>query len=316
MTTNDRDDARLPEFGAGKPVESVSMSESTLGTIGRVIAPHGSENPSRSIAGALATIARVTRHAAGAHGITLSTDDPRRIAELETQLAEERAKVAALSQPRVFSLSGVVEADLAERYESLRSENEALRLERDQALTRAEEWANEAGKARKEREDFRVSGFVLEDNLAQVTGRLETATAQLADMTAERDAAAENARRERDIGTGLYGALSYQTALVDRLTDAVDREANDIGGESSGSVLRLLGENLSDVTAALKVAHGHEKPRCRVVTSPRFYNDVAREVATDALWLHLRPSGIGGRQRCRVMVDEVAEALGMRRAQA
>lgn len=50
----------------------------------------------------------------------------------------------------------------------------------------------------------------------------------------------------------LRGALQTQTDLVDRLTDAVDREANDIGGESSLSVLRELGPHLSVAKDALK----------------------------------------------------------------
>jgi hypothetical protein len=50
----------------------------------------------------------------------------------------------------------------------------------------------------------------------------------------------------------LRKALTIQTDLVVRLCDAVDREAEDIGGESALSVLQLLGPNLTAVGIVLQ----------------------------------------------------------------
>lgn len=59
------------------------------------------------------------------------------------------------------------------------------------------------------------------------------------------------ARARLSSAAQLRSAFAAQTELVDRLCDAVDREAADIGGESSLSVLQLLGPNLSVSRAAL-----------------------------------------------------------------
>jgi len=193
--------------------------------------------------------------------------------------------------------------------------------------------------------------------------QLERAEDEASRYQAERDAARDIAARFRD-------ELTRQTDLVDRLTDAVDREANDIGGEGSLTVLRLLGPNLTSARAALATVPGdmeaeqairrsrdafiaaiHKatpngqyvevqhhpngdwsvcdtptKPRCRVVTSPRFYGEAdrgraARAFHDDALGAsdHAFPDrGEGDKTRdwCFEVVDCVAEALGMRRAGA
>lgn len=62
-----------------------------------------------------------------------------------------------------------------------------------------------------------------------------------------------------EAGAGVREALRVQTDLVGRLCDAVDREAEDIGGESSLSVLRLLGPHHAVAVAALtKAVRSHD----------------------------------------------------------
>ena len=54
----------------------------------------------------------------------------------------------------------------------------------------------------------------------------------------------------------LADTLRVQTGLVERLTDAVEREMNDIGGEGSLTVLREMGPSYEAARAALAAWEG------------------------------------------------------------
>jgi hypothetical protein len=57
----------------------------------------------------------------------------------------------------------------------------------------------------------------------------------------------------------LRGAATDVADLVERLTDAVERETHDIGGEGSLTVLRLLGPAYDRLRAALTSPDGGRK---------------------------------------------------------
>jgi len=120
------------------------------------------------------------------------------------------------------------------------------------------------------------------------TSTIQAMTSRVADLTAERDAAAENARRERE----RYDELHRTTTLAN---DAISKAGDEI-------------ERLRRIDRS--------RPRCRVVTSPRFYSEEDHQRAADELSrliLNTNRTGDLGR-RCKDYVVTVATALGMRRA--
>ena len=123
-------------------------------------------------------------------------------------------------------------------------------------------------------------------------------------LEVEREAAAENARRERDRAEVAEGKLKSVAGFLDAIHTAtpngeyVEVQHHPDGGWS--------------------VCEKPAKPRCRVVTSPRFYSDGQRETATNIILDSFDPLGAGQNPQVRHarsrIVDAVATALGMRRA--
>lgn len=138
---------------------------------------------------------------------------------------------------------------------------------------------------------------------AETIGKLQMIGA---DLTAERDAAAENARRERDQHTETVRSLDW-------VQDAFERHEipGRQWGEQRGVVARLWVEDLKGQIARLLRQVDRRRDFARVVTSPRFYSEEQREAA--ALDMPFRIDSMDDR---RETVDAVAQALGMRRAAA
>ena len=138
------------------------------------------------------------------------------------------------------------------------------------------------------------------------TSTVQAMASRVADLTVERDAAAENARRERD-RRGTYDAEMLRAGAV-----ALYQAATGLGvdrlyqvGPQHAAVRKTFVESI--LRAVGLVTEREEKPLVRVVTSPRFYSEEDRQRAVKA-YLHDRYGCAGD------VIDTVAAALGMRRA--
>lgn len=147
-----------------------------------------------------------------------------------------------------------------------------------------------------------------QDSVAHVIRAL---AAQVADLTAERDAAAENARRERD-RRGTYDAemlcqcaARFEQFILEAGTEFI--RSNHHTGEAN----RRLMVELILRTAGL-VTMREAKPVVRVVTSPRFYSEAQAWDAADRVRQHRRGTVVT--ENDERTADAVAFALGMRRA--
>lgn len=116
--------------------------------------------------------------------------------------------------------------------------------------------------------------------------------------------------RERDVARS--AAVHYRDALIEARFQFAQVEQRFPPGSGATAAI-------AKIDAAL-TAIPEDKPRCRVVTSPRFYSLDDRSRAINALETAIedttRPPGGTRRHYLAQTVDIVAEALGMRRAVA
>jgi hypothetical protein len=274
-------------------------------------------NPAPDVAALTVKLADVETERDQARELADQADGYLRRAEIaEGERDELASKVQALSEPRVFNVAGLVDADLAERYENLRSSYANLEAQLD-ALKHelASEIAKVAGlwcrvedvEAERDTAEKRAEAF--RETILEYAG-------QLTDAIEQRDAAAENARRERD-RHGTYDAETLAAA-----GEQLGRNALTLGTgmltASGGEATRYRAHFVESILrAAGLVSQREQKPRCRVVTSPRFYSEEERlaaagEVSKLAISRHGSGDTLG--VRCLAYVDAVAQALGMRRA--
>jgi len=170
---------------------------------------------------------------------------------------------------------------------------------------------------------LRDDAIVDEERIGELEAKLTAAEGKIEDLTVERDAAAENARRERG-RRGTYNDDDLQTGAERMRRDILTLGGDDlhsIGPDGQRKRVAVVEATLRSI--GLRTER-EERPRCRVVTSPRFYSNEQREEAISAIsrvpmsW----PGGAGtvrsylGRIVVGQMLDAGAQALGMRRAAA
>lgn len=209
-------------------------------------------------------------------------------------------------------------AELREEHHVALDELETARTQRDTATARLADMTtnrdalDQACQRKDERIDQLVAGA--RTSTAQITDLM----GEVADLAIQRDAAAENARRERD-RRGTYSDDTLKDCedhLLDTLrlvgTNALLRPHGNDGPQARGVIVEAI------LRKAGLVSRSEQKPVVRVVTSPRFYG-------TQETWHGIAAlRGEVARQCGAIPVDDdvamiraveaVASALGMRRA--
>jgi hypothetical protein len=197
---------------------------------------------------------------------------------LSTALRDQDRRVAQLTAgPQFFAVTGLVDADLAERYESLKAAHATVQAERDAAikLHRADllEW-------RSLWRPHDVDALIERRRAGEELDGAETAEIALWSMD----------RQGRAI------------RFVAELATMTDIEAEFINGDELRSVARLL--QVPDMDGEVEA------------TLPRLYGEEDRDRAIAATHRQADPINLISGLRAGMIVDAVALALGMRRAGA
>lgn len=340
------------EHGTNPP-QGAQESETTTGRADGApnsgTTPHGAKNPSRSpeerIADAFLDVAVRFRRLVPAERVEelerelarvndMHADAVAQVRPLEMQLSGSRAvaerlrgdlerrdeqiegyKGGVFAAERAFERVTRQLADMTTERVSLHQSMDRKDRRIAELQARNDTQAATIARISEERESFRASGFVHEDQLGVLDRSVERLIEQLASMTAERDAAAENARRERD-RRGTY-TNDELVSLADVLLETLRMlGSDDLLGEGKAPVARreIIVENILRRKGLRSMTE--QKPVVRVVTSPRFYSDEQREEAAQALRSMIFALPAVHEDKTGSAVDTIAEALGMRRAKS
>jgi hypothetical protein len=216
-------------------------------------------------------------------------DEGPQVAALAVKLADAEEQLAKYEAVGTDSLSGVDEVAKALRGSA---------MAREQRSTAANLLERMRAAIRHDRE-----------HAGKIEARVRVLTAQLADMTTNRDALDEACQRKdkRIVATEIERDTARDIAALfrERLTEIRDYLAKE---ERFAPTIKIIDATLETVPP--------ERPRCRVVTSPRFYGDVEHRRAVNAAARNgIKTNMDWGRwENVEEIVDVVATALGMRRA--
>jgi hypothetical protein len=240
----------------------------------------------------------------------------------ESEVEAEREKVTALSQPRIFNAAGLVDADLAERYESLRTAFDIAKSAHESAATMIAEQSQRIadletalGLMTDERDNAIEARDAADAVCDQLRQDLATERSFSDGLAAERDAASALARRYRD-ERGIYTTAEVSLA-ADRIAQTIAIQGMTSFGDlaSAGDRTRRTLAETAFRELGLRKRYEGERPRVTVVTSPRFYSEEQGMKAATIL-RQSAPEQLGSMHGAFLvaMVDCVAMALGMRRA--
>lgn len=107
------------------------------------------------------------------------------VEDFRARLAKATETIAALSQPRVINVAGMVERDLAERYESLRLAFDSVQIQRDRHLDTLERERADFAKLEAERDRLRVAVQHQSEQIGKLHARLNAAEPAMTVATIE-----------------------------------------------------------------------------------------------------------------------------------